>query len=350
MQMVIGTYNKEIRKNGVYVLDYDAAKHEMQRIAADSSCINPSFLCQVLGDDGSRYLYAVNERECGAVSAYQLTEKGELKFLNSLSAGGSGSCHLEIDRARKMLYVANYSQGSLFCCTILADGTLGEVKQTLYMEGSGTDQERQECAHMHCITLSPDGCYLFAADLGTDRIYQFVIQPDGTLSPNQAAPFLEIDGGEGPRHLVFSASGKTGYLVTELGNHIYTLDYDCETGCFTIREKMALLSEGVSLAQTVNAAELLRSPNGNYLYVSTRFYDRIMQFEILPDEGLRKLEEFSCYGKTPRHFSIAPKGNYMAIANQDSNQVVICELDNDTGKIGSELFSYSVELPVCVLF
>lgn len=55
-----------------------------------------------------------------------------------------------------------------------ADGTLQPAKVYAY-EGGTPGSERQAVPHLHCVYASPDEAYLYANDLGTDRIYKYDI-------------------------------------------------------------------------------------------------------------------------------------------------------------------------------
>jgi 6-phosphogluconolactonase (cycloisomerase 2 family) len=55
-------------------------------------------------------------------------------------------------------------------------------------------------------------------------------------------------------------------------------------------------------------------------------------------------------GSYPRHFSFSERGEYVAVANQNSNKVVIMARDIDSGKIGTVVSNVSVPSPVNVVW
>ena len=80
--------------------------------------------------------------------------------------------------------MANYETGSLCVLPIQGDGSLGEATDTVQFSGSGPNRERQEGPHAHMVTPSPDGGFILAVDLGTDRLMAFRFDRErGTLSP-----------------------------------------------------------------------------------------------------------------------------------------------------------------------
>lgn len=337
MRLLIGTYTTDGRSEGIYT-----AEGKDLRPAADR-CISPSFLCQ-----SGEMVYAVNEKKGeGQVSAWRMDGEGRLHLVNEVEVPGSDACHLAVDAGRSNLYAANYTDGSLFVCGIEKDGSLAGAKQRLQMEGHGPNRDRQEGPHMHCTVLSPDGRYLFAADLGTDRLYSYEVKADGTLIPNRHAPFWEAEPGEGPRHLLFSHCGNTAWLITEMGCKIYTLDYDRELGRFAAKQTVKLLEE--DKARNAAAAELALSPDGKFLYASVRFKDRIAGFAVGQDGTLTGVDTFTRECRIPRHFSISGDGGRVFVANQDSDRIIVCRRDARTGKIGEKVGEYKVPMPVYVM-
>ena len=80
--------------------------------------------------------------------------------------------------------VANYETGNLCVLPIQGDGSLGEATDTVQFSGSGPNPERQEGPHAHMVMPSPDGGFILAVDLGTDRLMAFRLDRErGTLSP-----------------------------------------------------------------------------------------------------------------------------------------------------------------------
>lgn len=159
--------------------------------------VNPSYILVE-----KKFLYAVEETEGGAaVLRYSLTDGAGERYL----VPGTGLCHLV--RCGNYLYASGYAGG---CLT----GLRAEDGQTvcyLQYEGSGADPNRQEASHVHSANPSPDGRHLFVADLGTDRLYQYDVQQNGTLMPHAAQPWTETGPGQGPRS--FDLSQDENYLA-----------------------------------------------------------------------------------------------------------------------------------------
>ena len=60
--------------------------------------------------------------------------------------------------------------------------------------------------HPHEVVFSPDQKYLFAPDLGNDRLYQYNFNgADATnVLTRVDSAYYTVDDGFGPRHIIFS--------------------------------------------------------------------------------------------------------------------------------------------------
>ena len=55
----------------------------------------------------------------------------------------------------------------------------------------------------------------------------------------------------------------------------------------------------------------------------------------------------SSKGEIPRKFAIDPTGEFLLVANQDTDNVVVFKIDNRTGKL-KKISEVEVSTPVCV--
>ncbi|NLB77354.1 MAG: lactonase family protein, partial [Clostridiaceae bacterium] len=59
------------------------------------------------------------------------------------------------------------------------------------------------------------------------------------------------------------------------------------------------------------------------------------------------VESIPCGGDTPRNFAIDPTGKFVLVCNQDTDNICVFSIDNDTGKL-TKVSDYPVPTPVCV--
>jgi 6-phosphogluconolactonase len=208
---------------------------------------------------------------------------------------------------------------------------------------------RQEGPHAHSVTLDAAGRFVFAADLGMDKIMVYRLsEPDGVLEPNEP-PFAALTPGSGPRHFAFHPNGRFAYVINELSNTVAVFEYDADAGKLTHVETVNTLPEDFKGDNTT--AEVRVHPSGRFVYGSNRGHDSIAVFQVNGETGgLTPAGHTSTGGKTPRNFGIDPSGRYLLAANQDTGNVVAFAIDRETGALTATGQEISVARPVCVTF
>ncbi len=181
--LLIGTYTGSGKSEGIYVYRFNTGSGELTRLAS-AQTVNPSYL--VVNRDRN-YVYAVNElpgdkgpaSQRGGISAFRFDRaSGQLSFLNRVSSDGNDPCYLALSPDGKYLLTANYSVvanpgGSFAVFPLACDGHVGASVLTVHHEGGGPVKGRQDNSHVHSTVFSPDGKYLFAQDLGVDKVYAY---------------------------------------------------------------------------------------------------------------------------------------------------------------------------------
>jgi 6-phosphogluconolactonase len=345
--LLIGTYTKG-KSKGIYVYRFYAEKGRLAYLNEIDDVSNPSYLTV---SANNKFVYAVNENgKAGEVSAFKFNAKqGKLEFINKQSSLGADPCYISVDEDQKNAFVANYSSGNIAVLPINKDGSLANGIQTMHDDGHGPNKERQEGAHVHTAVLSPDERYVLYTDLGTDKLHVTRYKPGKEIPLTDAkTPFVSINPGDGPRHLVFSNDKKHVYLLTEMGSNVYVYDYD--GGKLTQKQKISFLAPGFK-GQTAGAAVHI-SPDGKFLYASNRLEtNTITAFAINEETGeLTQVDQISSFGKNPRDFAIEPNGNYMVVANQDSDSIFIYKINKATGKLSLMQGMLEIGNPVCLKF
>ena len=204
---------------------------------------------------------------------------------------------------------------------------------------------RQEKAHIHSSLTSPDGSRLLVADLGSDRLYQFVRDGQGSLRPDEAQPWFQIGPGQGPRHFAFHPNGKWLYLVTELDRSLLVFRYEANSLQFV--KEYSLRESGDQ--ESSLAADIHVTADGRFLYVSVRGPGCLCGFQIQGDGGeLVPIGRFPAGGVCPRSFHISADGRFVAVANQEPGTLVIFPRKKESGLLGSALCSADVPDVSCV--
>jgi len=347
IDVYFGTYTSPNSSEGIYhaVLDLETGKLSGTDLACATP--NPTFL-EI--HPSSKFLYAVSERDPGAVSAFAISQATrKLEFINKTSSEGKGPCHLCISQDGRVLLVANYGSGSVASIPINKDGSLAEPASSIQHTGSSVNPRRQREPHAHSVNLSPDNRFAYVADLGIDKIMVYKLDSESGRLLQDDSSEIRIKPGAGPRHLSFDTNGKFAYLINELDETIITFIHEPETGNLSEIQTISTLPEGFS--GTSICAEVKVHPSGKFLYGSNRGHDSIAIYRINPEKGTLSLLGFQNQGiKNPRNFNIDPTGRFCIVANQDSDSVIVFRIDQETGLLEPTGQLIKVGKPVCVRF
>lgn len=344
--LLVGTYSNEDNSNGVQVYRFDTKTADSRFESKSTDVINPSYLA--IGADRTR-VFAVSEMGQGKGAVHSLSfdpASGVLSWIGSVTSAGDHPCYVSVSSDQKVVFVANYTSGTLSAIHVAPNGTLNPAIQTIRHEGSSVNTSRQDKPHVHSVVPSPDGRYLMVADLGTDKVYVYSINTsdDDPLQLFSAAP---VTPGGGPRHLTFHPNGKYAYLIRELDAAITVFDY--KDGQLKEKQSITLLDPGFQ--GKVGAADIHISPDGRFLYGSNRGEaNEITIYAIGKDGKLTYRGRQSTLGRSPRNFAIDPTGNFLLAANQDTNDIVIFRRDKKTGLLKDTGKRIQVDKPVCLKF
>ena len=348
----IGTYTANSGSEGIYVYRFDRATGELTFTGHTGKVANPSYLA--IHPDG-RHLYSVCEvgtfegKKGGGVSAFRIDRRtGELTLLNQEPSSGGAPCYISLGKRGRHALVANYSAGSVGVLPIREDGTVAPLSHVVQHEGRGANPDRQEGPHAHCIRMDPAGRFVFAVDLGIDKVVIYRLdETTGKLVPNDP-PFAQFHPGAGPRHIVFQPDGKQAFVVNELDSTLTRCSYDASTGALKPVQMLTTLPEEFTDNNT--GADVHVHPSGRFVYSSNRGHDSIAIFAIDASGALVPVGHESTRGKEPRGFAIDPMGNFLLAANQNTNTVVTFRIDTRTGKLTPTGHQVSVPKPVCIQF
>jgi len=336
-------------KGAIHAYQLDPSAGRLTLLHRTSPAPNPFYLAV---SPDQKYLYAVHARQFGGtepeqVAAYELAGRsGELKPLNRQSAHGSAACYLDVDATGKALLVANYSTGSVASLPVKEDGSLGEAASVIQHAGSGVDPARQKGPHAHCIVVSPDNRFAYAADLGLDQVLSYRLgAATAKLSPNRP-PFVKAPPGAGPRHLTFHPNGKLVYVINELGNSVTVFDYEPGAGTLTERQTIPTLPN--DFTGKSYCADLKITPDGRFLYGTNRGHDSIAGYRIGDDGRLALLAIEPSRGKGPQNLAITRDGKLLLCANMPGNNVAVFRIDPQSGHLTSAGPPVAMPSPSCI--
>jgi 6-phosphogluconolactonase len=310
-----------------------------------------------------RYLYVACEldefqgKPTGSVASFALSN-GKLTAISNVPAEGKGTCHLTTDHTGKVVICANYAGGTASSFLSTA-GKLGDAAwnehYTGYPSGQGPVPDRQEMAHAHFASLSPDNHFAYINDLGADKIHIYKLDiATGKLGP---AGTYHAKAGDGPRTLHFHPSGKVAYCVNELNSTVTVLKWKADDGSLIPIQTVHLLASGTPTKHgeiTNTGCDTVLTRDGRFAYFANRGDDFLASFHIDPATG--NLSHFaqsartSCGGKTPRNFTLDPTERWILVANQGSSNLSVFARNPETGVLSNEGKNTPAATPMCIVF
>lgn len=348
VQFFVGSYSDEgpyvstANGEGILSCTLDLESGQIQKNSLCEEGINSTYLDKSPDD---KFLFAAIDRfsSIGSVMVFSIGDKGSLSKLSQQSSHGKSTCHIACDREGERVFVSSYIDSKLTAYNFDGSG-ISPATEIITYEGNGPNPDRQEHSHAHQAMVSPDNKWLYVCDLGSDKIW---IHGMTNLEKNIRS--IDVPAGYGPRHLVWNNPLNKSYVYCELNSHLLVYDWDKESGNMSLVEDKAALPDEYNGKAAGSAIRI--HPTNKALYVSDRGQNSIIVHSI-EESGRLKFENwFSIKGKTPRDFAIDPTGQWLLVANQDTNSIVPFRLDPESGfPVGEAAPSFKCGTPVSILF
>ena len=343
----------EDQSAGIYICAFDSSDGSIEILSRDETI--PS--CQYLAlSPDKKYLYATwlnGDGEPGNTSSIHAfsvdAESGKLTFINSANTLNNSPCYVKVDATGKNVLGVNYNsaddQGSVYVFKRNKDGSVGEMTSFIKHEGSSINANRQQNSHPHMIFTDPTNQVVLVPDLGTDHVWLYNLNHDsGELTPHDP-PRLSIHAGGGPRHLAFHPNGKFLYVINELDSTITVFHWG--TNDFAEIESVPTVPADFDGAS--HCADIHITPSGDYLYGSNRGHESLVICKIDQSTGkLTLVGNESTRGSWPRGFTLDPSGEYTIVANQRTHEVVTFHIDKATGELNATGHQIIIPGPIAI--
>ena len=344
LNLIVGTYTKTCQSEGIYTYSFDTTTADIILKSKTENIYNPSYVS--ISDD-RKFLYSVNQNEKeSSISSFEFNSiTGKLNFLNNQNSQGANPCYIINDATN--VIAANYTGGSIAVFSKNNDGSITAAKQVIQHFGSGPNIKRQESPHIHMVQFSPDKKFVFANDLGKDKIYIYKYNATSNSKILDIKDSISVKPGSGPRHLTFSSNGKMVYLLQELDGTLTV--FKNKNGKLSKFDETTVVAS--DFKGEISAADIHISPDDKFLYATNRgTANDISSFEIQKDGRLIFKERTSTLGKGPRNFTIDPTGNFLLVGHQYTNTIVVFKINKKTGGLTDSGKRIEICSPVCLLF
>jgi len=333
--------------NGILKYDWDPTEAKLTPAGVAAQVSTVAWL-----DLAHDFVFSASEldtfqgKPTGEVASFRVSG-GELQPLSARNSAGTGTCHVATDRTGRVLISADYTGGSAASFRI-EDGNLSEAVWTEHYTEHGPKADRQEAAHAHFASFSPNNRFAYINDLGGDSIH--IYRFNAVTAELTRAGIHHGAPGSGPRTLHFHPNGHTAYCMNELVSTVDVLDWRKIDGSLTLVDRVELLPAGYS-GPTSTGCDTVITRDGRFVYFANRGDNFLYAFKADFATGkLTPIKRSSCGGKTPRNFTLDPTERWMLVANQDSNWISIFRRDPVSGELAEEGRNVDAEIPMRILF
>jgi len=307
--------------------------------------INPSFLVH---DQHTRHLWAITEPEfAGDLVSYRTNAVGALDFIAGLATGADAPCHLVIDWNRRLAFVAHYHGGSVTMLSLTDSGAPLQRLAMAALPASARGEDRSQARSRPHASLLLDDDELLVIDTGRDLVLLYKICL-GSPARLELVDALPLPSGFGPRHMAHSR----GVIYVSNQN---------SGGVSVIARIMRSEGPGLELRSVISAPGLGRTPpvpseiaihpKLDVVYMANRMDDSLSIFSIESERG--ELASRGCIdirGRNPRHFAASPDGNWLIVANQDSDNLTCFRISQDGRELEWTGRRHEIDTPSAICF
>lgn len=311
---IIYVANTDSQDISVFRLDESIQKSTLLQTYPVGGAVMPMAL-----SPNKRLLYAAIRSEPYRIAVLaidpatgKLSPHGSAPLVDSMA-------NIALDQDGRYLFAASYG-GNKISMNRLDSNGVPETETQVLATGE----------HPHQITADPTNQFIYVSLLGADRLGYFRINSTTDKLQHMSKPAITFDSGSGPRHFVFSATGKFIYLLDELQANLHVLQRNSETGTASLLESHALLPE--DWPQKAWAADIHMTPDGKFLYASERNSNSLSGFKIKADGRLGAIGRWDTEHQ-PRAFGISPDGNFLAAVGQKSHHMTLYAIHPETGAL-----------------
>ena len=333
----IAAWSKDDPQGGIHI--YDSGNNGLKKLGfaplpmAGYICFSP---------DGKTLYATGRDGNDEALAAFAVREDVFLEALGMCPSGGVSTCHNCTSPDGGFLYAANYSSGDFAEFALDCSGKILERTRLVRHTGSGPVAGRQESAHPHFVSMTPDGKYLAVADLGIDKLVCYPYEKGKGIDVLSSVE-SSMPSGCGPRHIHFAGNG-IAYLLTELGNTVLSLNY--ADGRFSVINEISLLP-GQCHCDT-KASAIRMSADGRFLAATNRGFDSVVFIAVDGKGGMKINQTLLSGGSSPRDVYFLPGGTQFAAANEFSGNIWFFDYDREKGTVVPNGLKLEYPRPICI--
>ena len=310
---------QEDNKISVFTVDPDSGGLTLQ---SDVPVSGGPFTLAISPD--RQHLYA-GARETPQLTSFRIDQaNGGLTQTGSVPLD-AWPVYINTDRKGKFVLSAYYQGACVAVHPIADDGSVGEPPVVRLDTATGA----------HAMQTDSTNSYAFVPHIagnGPNSVWQFRFDENtGHITPNSPAT---VDPEEflGPRHFCFHPSLDVLYFSNEQGCSVSGYRLDTSNGTLSLFQTLTTLPpEGFAERNTCSQIQITGS--GRFLYAPNRGHDSIACFTVDTATGELASNGIVASEPRPNALCLGPHDRYIYSAGQDSGQMAIFRVGQDSGAL-----------------
>ncbi|WP_417235558.1 lactonase family protein [Arthrobacter sp.] len=260
-----------------------------------------------------------------------LSEAGAVELADS-------TAYISLDADAAAIRSASYHQDVINSVALDADGL--PIAPAVRAPSPG--------AKAHSVRSSPDGRFVYATSLGSDRIVWYSVAEGDRAGSLALAGSVDAAAGSGPRHLIFNADASLLYVVHEMSGEVAVYRRDGANGALEELQRIASVPASLGLKpgfarssggpvpgpDAIWCADIRLGTQGRYLFTTERSTSTVSTFAVDPDTGLLTFLRTAATEHQPRGAAVDATGSHLLVCGEKSGHISAYRIDPTDGSLG----------------
>lgn len=256
------------------------------------------------------------------------------------------TAYISLDADGRTVRSASYHQGAVHSVHLDSDGLpVGEARQAPHPGEK-----------VHSVRAAPDGRFVYAASLGSDRVVWYSVDPPQDTGEDGGTPAsgkltlagsIDAPNGSGPRHLLFNSDGSRVYVIHEMSGEVAVHERAADTGALTEIQRIDSVPASLGLIpglarhpggalpgpDAIWCADIRIGGNGRFLFTTERSTSTVSTFSIDPETGRLDYLRTTETEQQPRGAGVDPTGEHLFVCGELSGHVTAYSIAAQDGTL-----------------
>lgn len=208
----------------------------------------------------------------------------------------------------------------------------------------------------HSVRAAPDGRFVYAASLGSDRVVWYSADPRQDTGESGGAPdsgkltlagSIDAPSGSGPRHLLFNSDGSRVYVIHEMSGEVAVHERAADTGALIEIQRIDSVPASLGLVpgfarhpggpvpgpDAIWCADIRIGGNGRFLFTTERSTSTVSTFSIDPETGRVNYLRTTDTEEQPRGAGVDSTGEHLFVCGELSGHMTAYGISSQDGTL-----------------